>query len=121
MLGYEIKKPWGYYSVLVNKAQCRIKHMVVLPSGCISLQFHMLRDELWFIVLGNPIVEISHIEYIACPGNYFHIKCGEPHKIINNTNENVELIETQVGTSIETDTCYLENSCDKHKVRSGPV
>jgi|WetSurMetagenome_2_1015567.scaffolds.fasta_scaffold02911_18 mannose-6-phosphate isomerase-like protein (cupin superfamily) len=119
MIGYEIKKSWGYYRVLINNAQCRIKHMVVLPNGYISMQFHMLRDELWFIASGNPIINLCHVEYVASPGDYFHIKCGEPHKLINNTNEKIELIEIQAGTSIETDTCYLENSYNK--IKSGPV
>lgn len=121
MLGHVVRKPWGYYNVLVNNSQARMKHMVIRPGGSISLQFHMLRDEFWFVITGFPVIEISHTEYVASPGAFFHIKCGEPHKLINTTQSDITVIEVMIGTSIETDTCYLEQGIDNLTCETGPI
>src|SRR5690606_22103504 len=52
----EEKRPWGFYEVLMQKPEYKVKSLTVLPQGEISLQRHSHRREHWYIISGEGLV-----------------------------------------------------------------
>ena len=43
-------RPWGFFKVLADEKDHKVKQIVVFPGQCLSLQKHNKRAEHWFIV-----------------------------------------------------------------------
>lgn len=91
-------RPWGSYSVLYDGTECKVKKITVLPGKRLSLQSHNFRSEHWVIVGGEScVIQIGEDKLILHKNQHVFIPKGAKHRIENNGNEVVELIETQVG------------------------
>lgn len=90
-------RPWGYFSVLADEPDHKVKRIVVFPKQRLSLQRHLRRREHWYIVQGSAIVTIdkdqSHLEH----GQAVDVPQGAWHRITNTGAENVVIIEIQCG------------------------
>jgi mannose-6-phosphate isomerase-like protein (cupin superfamily) len=53
------KRPWGYFEVLSETSDHKVKRIVVEPSGILSLQRHKLRSEHWFVVAGFGVAIVD--------------------------------------------------------------
>jgi mannose-6-phosphate isomerase-like protein (cupin superfamily) len=93
----EDHRPWGYYTILCDRPDHKVKRIVVLPGKRLSLQRHNRRGEFWTIVSGNPVVTKNHDEIRLKPGDSIEIPLGVRHRIANPGAEPVVLIEVQVG------------------------
>jgi mannose-6-phosphate isomerase-like protein (cupin superfamily) len=49
-------RPWGRYEVLSVKEDYKVKRIIVLPKGKLSLQLHQYRSEHWVVVEGEAKV-----------------------------------------------------------------
>ncbi|MCS6955448.1 MAG: phosphomannose isomerase type II C-terminal cupin domain, partial [Candidatus Calescibacterium sp.] len=67
------------------------------------LQYHNHRDEYWVVVNGRGKLVIDNTIVDISPGKFFHIPKGSVHKVINNSNENMEIIEIQLGDILSED------------------
>jgi mannose-6-phosphate isomerase-like protein (cupin superfamily) len=71
--------------------------MTVNPGEILSLQSHEHRSEFWYVAEGVATVE--------CDGNVFdlkkhestHIPLKSKHRLSNNSNEVLKVIEVQIG------------------------
>jgi mannose-6-phosphate isomerase-like protein (cupin superfamily) len=54
-MGEDGHRPWGYYEVLADLPDCKVKRIVVYPGCRLSLQRHKHRDEHWFVLAGMPL------------------------------------------------------------------
>ena len=54
-----VKKPWGFFEVLVQDKQYIIKKIKVIPGGILSLQSHINRSEHWIVVDGHAEVTLE--------------------------------------------------------------
>ena len=52
----EDHRPWGYFRVLADEADHKVKRIVVYPGQRLSLQRHRKRAEHWFFVEGEAVV-----------------------------------------------------------------
>ncbi|MDQ7783889.1 MAG: glycosyltransferase [Desulfomonilaceae bacterium] len=93
----EDHRPWGYYEVLSDRADHKIKRIVVYPGKRLSLQRHRRRAERWTIVNGTPIVTRFEEEIQLSPGQSIEIPRGAEHRIFNPGDAPVVFIEVQVG------------------------
>ncbi len=98
----EIKKredhrPWGYYRVLADEPDHKVKRIVVYPGKRLSLQRHKLRAELWEVVYGKALVTLDDKEIEVGPGECVRIPRNTAHRIKNPGEENLAFIEVQSG------------------------
>ncbi|MCX7758595.1 MAG: sugar phosphate nucleotidyltransferase [bacterium] len=97
-------RPWGYYrEIEKSKNKYRIKNIVIYPFQELSLQYHNHRDEYWIVVNGRGKLIIDNTFMDILPGKFFHIPKGSIHKVINDSNENMEIIEVQFGDILSED------------------
>jgi len=104
------ERKWGHYRVLHSDGpSLKVKELVVEPGKSLSLQKHNLRSEYW--IVSNGIATVKHgndLEHLNCSilekNDEIHIMKEEWHQLINNTKEEVRIVEIQYGINcIEED------------------
>ena len=93
----EDHRPWGYYLVLEDEPNHKLKRIVVYPGQRLSLQRHRRRAEHWLVVQGYAEVSRN--------GETLHLKAGQAvdipreawHRVRNPGTENMAFIEVQTG------------------------
>lgn len=91
------KRPWGFYEVLLDEKDHKVKRITVEPGGRLSLQRHKYRSEHWCVVSGECLVTIGSQERRLFTGEAVDIPQGLLHRIANNGKERVVYIEIQLG------------------------
>ena len=101
------EKSWGSYRVIdVEKDSLTIK-VTLNPGHAMNYHSHDHRDEVWSIVRGTGRTIVDGVERSVHVGDIISMRAGEKHTIINNSEEELQLIEVQFGTEISVE--------DKHK------
>lgn len=90
-------RPWGYYCVLADETDHKVKRIVVYPKQRLSLQRHKYRNEHWYIVKGEAVVTRNDEEITLKAGEAVDIPVKAWHRIMNPGDENLLIIETQTG------------------------
>ncbi|MDQ1273746.1 MAG: hypothetical protein QG591_2376 [Planctomycetota bacterium] len=93
----ESNRPWGYYKVLDDTVNHKVKKIVVFPGCRLSLQRHKHRSEHWYIIQGKAIVKKDSDELHFNSGTNVDIPRGCWHRIENFYGEHLILIEIQQG------------------------
>lgn len=91
------KRPWGYFEVLSDAPDHKVKRIVVEPGGILSLQRHKLRSEHWFIVSGSGRATVDGKEYPVRSGSAVDIPMGATHRMENSFSKALIIIEVQTG------------------------
>ena len=50
-------RPWGFYEILADEPDHRVKRITVNPGGRLSLQRHEKRMEHWYVVTGKALLD----------------------------------------------------------------
>lgn len=95
------KRPWGSFEILhetdIEGLGNKIKRLTILPGEKLSLQVHQHRAEHWLIEEGVAKVTIdSKIDYMGI-GDKVDIPKGTMHRIENDTNNILKVLEIQTG------------------------
>ena len=93
----EDHRPWGYYTVLSDEPDHKVKRIVVYPGKRLSLQSHNRRSEHWFVVSGEALVTLDDHVLPLHAGDSLNIGYEVKHRIENTGMENVVFIEVQRG------------------------
>ncbi|MBU0566723.1 glycosyltransferase [bacterium] len=93
----EDHRPWGYYQVLSDEPDHKIKRIVVYPGKRLSLQFHHHRAEHWMVVNGQGIMTRNKEEIPVSSGKSADIPQGAAHRIQNTGSQPLVFIEIQQG------------------------
>jgi mannose-6-phosphate isomerase len=91
------ERPWGHYQVLADEADHKVKRIVVLPGGRLSLQRHRRRSEHWHLVSGRAEVTLGRSCFELQAGQSLDIPQGELHRLHNPGDGPLVLIEVQRG------------------------
>jgi mannose-6-phosphate isomerase-like protein (cupin superfamily) len=91
-------RPWGSYTVLDESEWHKVKRLEILPGKRLSYQRHRQRAEHWFVVRGTAKVTLNDREFLVSTGEAVDIPMGGSHRIANEENETLVIIETQTGT-----------------------
>lgn len=91
------ERPWGYYEVLHDGEDCKLKRITVNSGGRLSLQYHFKRDEFWRVKEGVATVTINEEVYELQKNDYIQISRGTHHRVENKQNNPLVFIETQTG------------------------
>ena len=90
-------RPWGFYTVLADEPDYKVKRIVVYPGQRLSLQKHQKRAEHWFVVSGEGIVTLDGQRLNKKGGESVKIPCGSAHRIENPGTDDLSFIEIQTG------------------------
>lgn len=98
-----VHRPWGYYEILDSHKNFLTKKITVFPKSKLSLQIHNFRSEHWIVLHGVATVQIGKSFYKLKKNQSIDIPVKKQHRLINDTNKNLELIEVQSGSYIGED------------------
>jgi D-beta-D-heptose 7-phosphate kinase/D-beta-D-heptose 1-phosphate adenosyltransferase len=102
------ERPWGYYRVLYETPNTKVKELTVNPGQSLSMQKHEHRNEHWHVVEGVATVheerQTSTSKHSLYKHHTLNIPCGVWHQLKNETEEPLKIVEIQWGTKcIEED------------------
>ena len=82
-----VEKPWGHEIVWAETDRYVGKVLFVRAGESLSLQFHRVKDEAWFVQSGRARIELGNAgeavlkeEVVAAPA-YFHFDPGTVHRV----------------------------------------
>jgi mannose-1-phosphate guanylyltransferase/mannose-6-phosphate isomerase len=103
-------RPWGFYVILENSAEYKVKKISVYPGQKLSLQFHYHRSEHWIVVQGIAQVTKGEQTHLLQKNESMFIAQREIHRIENVGQEILDIIEVQIGSYLgEDDIVRLED------------
>lgn len=94
-------RPWGYYRVLYEIPNCKVKELVVDPGKKLSMQQHDHRSEYWFVSEGTATVNWGHGTSKITKHRSEIINTFEWHQLSNETDQPLKVVEIQYGTVCE--------------------
>lgn len=113
-----VYRPWGFYEVLNQGEHYQVKHIVVKPRCKLSLQMHQHRSEHWVIVSGEAKVTKGEEIFKIGANESIYIPALTKHRIENDTNSALELIEVQTGSYLgEDDIVRFEDIYGREKIQ----
>ena len=97
------ERPWGMYEVLADGDGYKVKRITVHAGGRLSLQSHEHREEHWVVVSGLAKVTVGDAVSLRRSGESVHIPLGSVHRLENETDSDMVLIEVQLGDYLGED------------------
>jgi mannose-6-phosphate isomerase len=103
-------RPWGSWHVLEEGDGFKVKRIVVEPQKRLSYQTHAHRAEHWVVVQGKATCTIDGDTRVVGPGDCVDVAVGQAHRIANEQDETLVIIEVQRGSYTgEDDIVRLED------------
>ncbi|AYV78110.1 MAG: mannose-6-phosphate isomerase [Edafosvirus sp.] len=98
-------RPWGHYEVLSgdDHSGYKVKKITVKPHQKLSLQSHEFRKEIWTVIHGSGQAVKGDKMIDLKLGETIIIELKERHRLINNTDQMLVIIEVQVGSYLGED------------------
>ena len=93
----EDHRPWGYYQVLSDLPDHKVKRITVYPGKRLSLQRHQRRSEHWTVVHGTAQVTRDSQQIVVKAGKSVDIPLRAIHRVFNPGTESLVFIEVQMG------------------------
>ena len=90
-------RSWGFYEILSDKDDHKVKRITVYPGKRCSLQRHKKRSEHWYILQGCGIVYLNDKKINIEKGASVDIEVCDIHRIENIGKGDLVLIEVQSG------------------------
>ena len=107
----KVQRPWGTYETLIKEDGYQVKRITVFQGQKLSLQYHHKRSEHWVITQGIAIVQVDNEEFETHAGEYKFIPLGTKHRLTNIGEEELILVEVQIGNYLgEDDIVRIEDS-----------
>ena len=96
-------RPWGWFDQVASGHEFQVKRICVNPGASLSLQSHKFRSENWVVVEGTAKVIVEGISQIVSKGQSVHIPKGAKHRLENQKETPMLLIEVQTGSYLGED------------------
>lgn len=110
MIGESDTRPWGSWTILDEGESFKVKRIDVLPHSRLSYQTHEHRAEHWVVVRGTCTYVLDGLTKSIGPGECVEVAVQQAHRIINETDEPLSIIEIQRGAYCgEDDITRLED------------
>jgi cytidyltransferase-like protein len=94
-------RQWGYYRVLHSDGpETKVKELIVNQNESLSLQRHQFRAEHWIVSNGTATVKVGSNDLqtvVLKKHEEIHIPLGYWHQLINNTDDELRIVEIQYG------------------------
>jgi mannose-1-phosphate guanylyltransferase/mannose-6-phosphate isomerase len=101
--GQKETRPWGSFETLFSGKGYKVKRIEVMPGGALSLQSHKYRAEHWTVLGGSAWIECGSNKFSLEHNESTFIPRGSRHRLSNNVDELLTVIEVQVGDYLEED------------------
>ena len=98
-----IYRPWGFFETLIEENLWKVKFIKVNAGASLSLQMHKCRSEHWIVVNGKAKVQVGDKIIYLGPNQNVSIPLGSLHRLSNETNEDLKIIEVQTGSYLGED------------------
>ncbi len=99
----KVYRPWGSYECLSAAPRFQVKRITVKPGGVLSLQKHRFRAEHWVVVKGQAKVTRGEEILMLDEDQSTYIPVGLRHRLENQGQTPLELIEVQSGSYLGED------------------
>ena len=82
-----IDKPWGYEVLWAQSPSYCGKILFIRAGEALSLQFHRVKDEAWFVQSGRAELEVGAVgqavlqREVIKPGSAYHFTPGTVHRM----------------------------------------
>lgn len=96
-------RPWGAWYVLDVGDGYKLKRIEVEAGHRLSYQTHSQRSEHWLVVSGTATCVIDGRTVVVGPGEHVDVGQGVPHRVANDGDEPLVILETQLGDYTEED------------------
>jgi mannose-1-phosphate guanylyltransferase/mannose-6-phosphate isomerase len=97
-------RPWGSYTVLEDHTSgYKLKKIEVNPGASLSLQSHQQRSEHWVVVSGVATVTRGEEIATVMKNESTYIPIGMKHRLANDGDEPLQIVEVQVGDYLGED------------------
>jgi mannose-1-phosphate guanylyltransferase len=111
----KVYRPWGYYDLVDVGNDFQTKRILVNPGAKLSLQKHRHRAEHWIVVSGIATVTCGNNTFALEKNQSTYIPKGEIHRLENQENSSLEIIEVQTGSYLgEDDIIRLEDDYQRN-------
>jgi len=98
-----VYRPWGYFDSIICGDTYQVKIISVNPGAKISLQKHEHRSEHWVVISGIATITIGEKVFDLKVNQSTFIPSGEIHRLSNNQNGELKIIEIQTGNYLGED------------------
>lgn len=97
-----VEREWGWYTVLEDNPNYKVKELVIEPGKSLSNQRHFMRSEHWRVLKGSCTLNtewqgVHESRELTTYSSGYTISTGVWHQAINNTNEPCHILEVQYG------------------------
>ena len=107
-------RPWGWYRIIDDSEDHKVKEIQVNSKSRLSLQSHSKRSEVWVIIKGEATVTVDENISTLKVNNCIYIPKGAKHRLENKLNDPLHIIEIQTGTYFgEDDIQRYEDDYDR--------
>ncbi|WP_308468731.1 phosphomannose isomerase type II C-terminal cupin domain [Rathayibacter soli] len=103
MIGLTDERPWETWTILDEREGFKVKRIEVKPYSRLSYQTHEHRAEVWVVAAGTASAVIDGQTVIARVGEAVTIAIGQPHRIVNDHDDPLLIIEVQLGKYLGED------------------
>ena len=95
-----VHRPWGKFDLILNEKNSKIKKITVKPKSELSYQSHKYRNEHWIVLKGIATIKKNGKTFKIKKDESTYIAKGDKHRLINNENIDLEIIEVQTGVKV---------------------
>ena len=99
----KVYRPWGWYDSIENGDGFQVKRISVKPGAKLSLQSHKFRSEHWTCIKGEGEVTVDKNVSQLKINESIYIPQGSLHRLCNLTEDDLEIIEVQIGSYLGED------------------
>jgi len=96
-------RPWGWFESLLLMPSFQVKRLHIYPRSTLSLQTHKYRAEHWVVVSGRATVCKGEDMFALESNESVYIEAGQKHRLANETDEPLSVIEVQTGSYLGED------------------
>ena len=96
-------RPWGWFEILYEEKNLKVKRILVNPNNRLSLQSHKHRSENWAIITGNAQVHLDDKIIFLSPNQTIFIPQECKHRVENQEDSDLIFVEIQTGSYLGED------------------
>lgn len=96
-------RPWGTYEVLCESQGYKVKRIIVNPGCQLSYQYHLYREEYWYVVEGKGILTLNEIKSELKVGDTVTIRPTAKHRVQASKDHSLIFVEVQRGDYLGED------------------
>ena len=91
-------RPWGWYRVIDDSEDHKVKEIQINSKSRLSLQSHSRRSEVWVVIKGEATVTVDENVSTLKVNDSVYIPTRSKHRLENKLNEPLHIIEIQTGS-----------------------